>query len=201
MVREDYPITFAYHVGHVLLHEVQVRCCGWVWASLHAVVLPLLGPCRRGAPDGCPWDRSWCRYAAAECGREPTCSSRHARCRACVTKRDQLHPDAMNWEVNLDTNLPSSSDLGSSIYGSSGAAPSKSSGLWGGARLHRLANLSGASRRGCRSRRCRGVVGCRDGRRWRREVLSNECGHQPSLRGAQVAMSSCPLTVGITCAA
>ena len=59
------------------------------------------------------------------------CSSGHAWWRACVTKRDQLHPDAKNWEVNWDTNLPSSSDLGSSIYGSSGAAPSKSSGLWG----------------------------------------------------------------------
>ena len=113
---------------------------------------------------GAPWDRSWCRYAAAECGREPTCLSRHARWRACVTNRDQLPSDAKNWVVNWDTNLPSSNDLGSSLYGSSGTVPGKSSGVGGGARLHRPANLSGASRRGCRSWRHRGVGGCCDGR-------------------------------------
>ena len=41
---------------------------------------------------GAPWERSWCRYAAAECGREPPCSSRHARWRACVTKRTNYIP-------------------------------------------------------------------------------------------------------------
>ena len=80
---------------------------------------------------GAPRDHNWCRYAAAECGREPTCSSRHARWRTCVTKRDQLPSDAENWEINWDTNLPSYSDLWSSMYGSSGVVPGKSSGLWG----------------------------------------------------------------------
>ena len=80
---------------------------------------------------GAPWDRSWCRYAAAECGREPTWLSRHARWRACVTNRDQLPSDAKNWVVNWDTNLPSSNDLGRSLYGSSGTVPGKSSGLGG----------------------------------------------------------------------